>query len=280
MPRERSGGDPCKTGRPWTVLLGGPQPAEAQVGLAFTEEFPCGVELDATGANVQPLQVLTSWSGRVGRFDAHGDGIPGELVLLQANVASFDRTVVGPTRIEWRSIRACEGISSQPRVKLRIKQCGFPEPVIIDSDASMVMRAGLATIDVLAPYDWVEQHTITDVEAEDTVLWTDTRVRISACPYNDHSPKAQLTEWVPYDPATVSPPMLVRPRRARRLEVSTFGPAAVTVQAFQQGVAAPVSQTNAAPLGQVAFDPWGAMPLLRVISDQPHTAHLRWEIDG
>jgi hypothetical protein len=295
-------GDCCEPSRPWVLMVGGPATSEEDLGLAFTPAFPCGVEISAPGGETRPLRVIARWGGCIGDPNAGA----GARALVTGSVASITTTRTGV--ITWRAIGECEGETTQPRLKLKIKACGIPEPIIIDADSSIVVPAGPAVIELIGPSTW----TLQGSQTVDQQLWTDTTVRVSACPLtwirtveresfqqledgrtircveqipvgldSPWAPPGVLTEWWPIDPAgTAESRILLRPRRARRLLVSSSGIDAVTVQMLHANAAAPVfGAANFPALGQLLIDPFGAASHVGLQSVSATTIYLRWGIE-
>lgn len=286
----------CPSQQSWSLQIGGPQAGEDQRSLLFTPDFPCGVERSAAfdPADDRPLQRI-----RTGNF-CLGDGCdPSRMILIRGHVQSLD-SVRGPGAIGPRTIDVCEGAPSQPRVKLEIWPCGWPGSVIVDSDSEIVVPAGKTSINVLAPgntiaadgspipntggWDRLGRATLADATA-----WTDVTLRVSACPVDCcYCPEGVLTEWISglTDAApALADRILVRPRRARRLEVNNRNnanaPATITLELLRElsGLAANVVGTVVFPTTPATQNLVGAIQGITVIGQAAGTnALLKWEV--
>lgn len=301
---------PCTNERPWTVLLGGPDLIdEADNGLVFSAENPCGAELGTALAQT-PLVVLDAWANMLGDVpqsrctspasdrsagwcSPNDDGDcwwcrrpcskPGARALISGHVLAH-ATTQGPGVVSSEKIPPCGAnvMSSQPRVKLRVTSCGSPGPVIIDSDSVLVVPAGYTEIEVIGPASW---QIMGRVELEDETLWMDTTLRITGCPISCcYCPAGELTEWLTFaDTTELADRVLVRPRRARRLAMhgATLAGVLATV-----GVQAMLDPGGVFIIGASAFT--AGTPTLEVIGAAPFwapvspagtiRATLRWGI--
>lgn len=265
---------PCSARDPLALTLGGPQ-REAVAGLVFTPDNPCGIELDAEGVETAPLVSLFRSTYCLGDIEC-----PGARVLITGHVqARVRQGLAVPSTVTFAPFGGCTGASSEPLLKLAITPCGMSGPVIIDSDSEIVVPAGSTQIEVLGPADWHNMGQAPATEAG----WTDVSLKVSACPLDCcYCPEGFLTEWlrvmrVGEDSASR---MLVRPRRARRMQAAIASFTAVTIDFFHEptGTVGPLASVNIAPLGQETFDPWGASPYLRIAAADTFTALLRWGV--
>lgn len=267
-------GDACTPHHPWTLLLGGPS-SEADVGLAFTPDFPCGVELNAAAAPTAPLRVLARWSGCIG--GEPGCIAPGALAVITGMVAADFRSVVNGVELRFVDPTECSP-SSAPRVKLRWQGCGLPGSVIFDSDSQIVVPAGPCVIDVLGPTPW-RVMGVGSVESPTT--WFDVSLRVLACPCTCWAPDGELTEWLPVAlEDAVALRELVRPRRARKLAacfVNAPGGVIAGLVEWRHFPGGPaIGATTFAATTQQTADPWGASPYLSVTPAERGMAYLRW----
>lgn len=280
----------CPGTNAWTLRIGGPQPDENRTSLLFTPQNPCGVERDPTfdpTLNSPLVRIATA------RF-CLGDGCdPTRMVLIRGHVQSLD-SIRGPGVIDPRTIDSCDGASSAPRVKLEVWPCGWPGGVIIDSDSEIVVPAGDTSINVLAPGPnpsggggpnaggWIRGRTT----LTDAVGWTDVTLRIAACPIDCYVPPGVLTEWAAQviDTTPVADRILVRPRRARRLELNTrdaLGVATATqVDLLQDTAGATISLGSILfPTGPATVNMFGAAQAIVLVGSGAGTfAYIRWEI--
>lgn len=207
----------CTPQSPWSTKLAGPDPGSASLsGLAFTVANPCGATVAPVTFVQTPLQTIARWSGCVGDTSA-----PGNLVLVQGHVQAIteERNSTSP-RPNLGSDCLPNSRTTEPHVKLAITSCGKPGPVIIDADSSIVVPAGPITIDVLAPIGWGEG--IIPTSEGEGLPWTDVTLKVSACPCScGYTPCGWLTAWGVDDiAALIGTRVLVRPRRARRLQMT------------------------------------------------------------
>jgi len=250
----------------WTI--GGPVRLERR-GLAFTPGRPCGTELDASGVELARLRTVATWSGQV------GGSAPGDLVVVRGDVQArtLAAVAIGST---FTAFGSCEPqASSEPVVKLALASNGEGFTVI-DSDTAVVMPAGCLVLNVLAPEDWRLLGRRDNIGP-----WTDVVLRVSVCPYRGDTPDGTLTEWFPFqgqDPIAQAARMMLRPRRAVGVEVSSQGPAALTVFGTNNADGTlPLASTLLQPLQVQYFERWGA-PYMGIDANQQTTAHIRWVI--
>lgn len=213
----------CNPQKVATLLLGGAQASEYRTSLAFTPQFPCGVEYGGDPLTFTPLTPIQVYNGCVGELD-----VPGAMVLVSARVQSAVRDSSGIVRP--RAMEDCEpGIQrSQPRVKLRVTHCNRATSLIVDSNSQVVVPAGNVRIEALVPGPaepddtlpnlgaWVEYGSV-DVGAETS--WWDTRLEVMACPVQCCS-CGVLTERVAITAGSPQESrILMVPRGARKLSV-------------------------------------------------------------
>lgn len=235
------------------LRIGGPAPDGVnRRSLVFTPTFPCGIERGPgfAAADDAPLVRIATMKVCV------GDGCdPSRMVLIRGHVQAGDSTR-GVGVIDPRTFDVCEGASSAPRVKLEIQSCKWAGSVIIDSDSEIAVPSGDVSINVLAPGPNAAGLGAF-VRGQTTIAaptpWQDVTLRIGACPLDCYTPPGVLTEWIAGITDVVGSPQdrtLIRPRRARRLEMDNRdnAGAAATVQVdFFQELAAITS------LGRVVF---------------------------
>jgi hypothetical protein len=269
----------------WTLRIGGPQPDEDRNSLLFTPTFPCGVERSVAfnADDDAPLVRIAT-----GKFCLGDECDPTRLVLLRGHVQAID-SQRGPGVIDPLNIDACEGASAAPRVKIEVWPCGWPGGVIIDSDSEIVVPAGDTSINVLAPGPrvggvlagtggWVRGRTT----LADTTSWTDVTLRIAACPLDCYVPPGVLSEWfIGIDDTTdVADRILIRPRRARRLELGGIAAAAIETFLLQDLAGAlPAMGRVVWPTTPTTLNITGAFQSLIVTGQAAGTAgFMRWEV--
>lgn len=275
-------GDCCERQSPWTVLLGGPA-GEDDVGLAFTPNFPAGVELNAVGVPTTPLRTLARWSGTIGQRwnpqTCQWDCAPGSRAIITGSVAAAFRSVVAGA-VQFLTPPLDGGPAAAPRVKLQWAGCAGLPPVIFDSDSVLVVPAGPCTIDVLGPAPWAVMGRLSTATP---VTWWDVVLKVLACPLEGcWCPEGELTEWLPVDieGGIVALRELVRPRRARRLAacfVNAPGGVIAGLVEWRHFPGGPaIGATTFAATSQQTADPFGAAPYLSVTPAATGTAYLRW----
>lgn len=251
----------CLPHHPWVVRVAGPPLNEnhpsSLTGLIFTPSFPCGATIDNAGVDSNAINALITvarYGGCAGGTEVPRciDGMPvvdertgrpvfdriyrdGELVLIRGTVSALQGEH-NPADVA-RSWGSCDR-NVQPstlEVKLAVRACGLPEPVIIDADSEVVIPAGPFTIDVLAPHDWFP---VPGLSGSVETRLNDVTLRVTACPCDcSYHPQGRLTEAWTQD-ENFEPMPLVRPRRSKL--VTAFGraaaltPATVTLDAVQR----------------------------------------------
>ncbi len=277
----RRGTGCCTAQQPWSTRIAGfnPQSGAAQFGLLFSTDNPCGALQDDTLFEQTPLEVVAIWEGCVGDAEC-----PGQLVHVQGHVQaiSTDRGSATP-RPNLGTDCLANMRTSEPLLKLAITSCGKPGPTFIDSDSSLVVPAGPLVIKVMAPTTWGEG--ISPPEAEATP-WTDVSLKVTACPIRQgHPPPGYLTEWGFADiAAAIDTRMLVRPRRARHLQMTGATLAGGTQNI---GLVHAMDDAGAVIFGQTLFQ--GGFPLTLDVGAIPYVAPvsialvskftMRWTIE-
>lgn len=266
----------CSVQTPLVWTLGGPARGigEEAGGLVFTPTFPCGVEVSSTGVIGAPLRRIGNWQGNVG-----DPSCPGALALVKGHVQARQFAARPDPLTGFDAFGPCDPQTSfEPQVKLAISSTGMPGWTLFDSDSAIIVPAGHVTLWVFAPVTWQSLGRRPSTVPES---WVEVALKVSACPCDcGYTPEGQLTEWLPIVGELIAPiadRMLIKPQRARTLEVSSEGLSAVRVQAFTNptGVGAPLSTVSVAPQGREYFENWGA-PYLALESNQTSVAHLRW----
>lgn len=266
-------GAECSNANPLHWTFGGPARGEG-TGLVFTPRAPCGIEVTALGAFGNPLRQIGWWEGKVG-----DPSCPGGLALIRGHMQAQQPEVRPDPLSRFRAFGPCEPqTSSEPLVKLAVGADGFPGWVIFDSDSSILVPAGHITLRVFAPSTWATMgRTPTPVPAG----WTWAALKVYACPAPCGTVwPGELTEWLPIlgeAPSPIADRVLIRPQRAKMLEVSSEGLPALRVEAHTEPNATltPLSTVAIAPQGQQQWEAWGA-PYLALDANQTTMAHLRW----
>lgn len=275
----------CNPQRPATLLLGGPRSGE-RVMLAFTPDFPCGVEMSSDFTTVvAPLSRITIYNGCV------GESCPGDLVLISSHVQSIESTRGGAIRPLAMDDCGASVARTQPRVKLEVQHCGTATRLIVDADSQVVVPAGEVVISALVPGPspddtdfafgrWQEYGTET-IPAE--TPWVDTRIEVRACPLRGCCPCGQLTENIfGLAGSTTAQRTLLRPRGARRLAVTgaVAGAAAAVNFQYLRDLATAFGAEAVNPASRAWVELFGDSQGLLISNTDDAAIQLRWEICG
>lgn len=217
----------CPSDRhPFTALLAGIPPTAR---MLQSPAFPRG-EADGVA-----LRVLASYVGPL--------GCPGEKWLISGHLQSRFVAIggAGVAPLPMQVIGNDEDQSAAFPVKLRIKRCGWPGEVIIDSDRTLVVDGtDEIEIEVIAPSTWLLVPSTATVEVPNTFQYVNLYVTACECECGQ-PPPSWLTWWANLTDLDA----VVRPRRARRVQISTPNPGGATFQWWNGNPAT----TNAQPLG-------------------------------
>lgn len=271
--------------RPGIVRMVGPFPRATRPSLVFNPAFPCGVERGSTFAAADDVPLK-----RIATFGACIDPEPGAKTLVRGTVLARARAVpAGELRPVAPRVCDADVQNSALQVKLRVAHCDDPVPVIIDADSAVVMPAGQIQIDVLVPgdvpadpFDW--STGVQQLAAPQTVL--DVLLRVSACPLRGcYCPDGQLTEYLQFiDTEAAINRILLRPQRARSLEISQVGQGSVNATFLRDLTGA------LAGLGLVSFNSGNAIDYIRLAGASPaillglpaagtSNVYVRWRIE-
>lgn len=171
---------------------------------------------EADGIRLNPI---SRWTGQI--------GCAGEQWIIRGHVQMVFSLVAGAGAgaITPRVIGDDEQGSCAAPVKLRYQRCKFPGWTIIDADSVLVVPGGEdIEIDVLVPSTWLLLPTTQTVELPNTFQFVD--VRVTACRCDCGLPPPGFLGW--WNNAMVDLDTVVRPRRARRLQISTPNPGGAT----------------------------------------------------
>jgi hypothetical protein len=204
--------------KPMLARCAGVPPAS----LLQSPQFPMGGTV-----GLGSLIVIQRWQGIV--------GAPGDKVMVSGQVLArvIDRAA-GPTPaavFELDGPSTAAGVSitdatvglqtAAVPVKLRIRKCKVPDGgVLIDSDSHIVMDGGTELeVAVMAPFGWVAIPPLSNAPppVEDGLY---VNVNVTVCPLRCCWPPTGTLTW--YDTTPVDGDVIVRPNRARRLQV--WGP--------------------------------------------------------
>lgn len=280
----------CPSTESFVLRIGGPTTdVSGRRSLVFTPDFPCGIERGPAfdPAGDAPLVRIATPT-----FCLGDTCDPTRMVLIRGHVQAGD-SVRGPGAIDPRTFDPCEGASSHPRVKLEIWSCHWTGSVIIDSDSEIVVPAGGTSINVLAPGPdpagaggWVRGRTT--IPGEEEVSWSDVTLRIGACPLDCYVPPGVLTEWIAGLTdvvGTAAQRTLIRPRRARRLEINsrdtaTGAATTTTTDVFQDAAALTPSLSRIIfPTTPSIVNMPGAFQAIQILGVVAGTnSYVRWEI--
>lgn len=206
--------------KPKVIRCAGAPPAS----LLQSPEFPMGGTV-----GVGALREMGRWSGVVGRV--------GDKVLVRGQVLAtvIDRAagavpeaffdIDGPTTpagIAAANVRTMATQTTATPVKLRVRKAKFPNAaVLIDSDSFLVVDGGTEIeVAVMAPFTWVAIPPLSGAEPPvEEGLYVN--VAFTVCPLACCCPTLPGTlTW--YHSAPADGQLIVRPNRARRLQV--WGP--------------------------------------------------------
>lgn len=280
----------CNPQKVATLLLGGSQSSEYRTSLAFTPQFPCGVEYGGDPLTYTPLRPIQVYNGCVGE-----PSVPGAMVLVAGRVQSA--LTANPAGVMApRAMQDCEpGVQrTQPRVKLRVTHCNRATSLIIDSNSQVVVPAGNVRIEALVPGpsasdatlvnfgEWREYGRI-EMDGEEPGWW-DTRLEVMACPVACCS-CGTLTERIALaEGSPVLSRVFVTPHGSRRLYVSLDVAGAPTdvdvtyAQDFDLNLGAFGADTFAAN-NRRPQELFGDPPAI-ILEDITGTALCTWEICG
>lgn len=279
----------CSSQHPWTTRIQGPNLEPGEFGLVFHPLHPCGAIITpnvvASESDFFDMITIATWEGCL------GDREVSDRVLITGHVTALESNRIPSTRRPILGNCADNVTTCVPWAKLKITACGQPGAVIIDSDSEVVIPAGNATIEIIAPGvvtgitggAWTAGRGPTVAEA----AWIDATVRVAACPLTCcYCPEGRLTEWMENenDPG-VELIRLLRPRRARRLSVSTAragsGPVTTDVRYFNSAINATEFSSRTFPASPSTEELLGSIDSIdAVISTVGQTGftHVTWGI--